>query len=60
MTAIEYMERQVMKHRQNFLRERDRGAAEEVLHNISEKICHYEAAVEALLEKTEAGEGKVD
>jgi hypothetical protein len=48
MTALEYMEKQVAKHRLNFNREWERGAPEEVLHNITEKIHHYEAAVEAL------------
>lgn len=60
MTTLEYMERQAMKHRQNFLRERDRGASEEVLYNISEKIRHYDAAVGALLARKESGDGGVD
>ena len=51
MTALEYMERQVRKHRQNFLREYDRNAPEEVLANIRAKISYYEAAVEALLKE---------
>ena len=49
MTALEYMERQVQKHRQNFERESSRGVPEEMLQNISKKIRYYEAAVEALM-----------
>jgi hypothetical protein len=48
MTALEYMEKQVAKHRLNFNREWERGAPNEMLQNIAEKIRHYEAAVEAL------------
>ena len=52
MTALEYMEKQVTKHRLNFHREWERGAPNEMLQNISEKIRHYEAAAE-ILRKTE-------
>lgn len=48
MTALEYMERQVVKHRLNHDREVAREAPEEVLHNIRLKIGYYEAAVAAL------------
>lgn len=48
MTSLEYMERQLNKNRMNLVRETDRGAPEEVLCNIREKIKHYGAAVEAL------------
>ena len=48
MTALEYMEKQVQKHRMNYDRESARGVPEEMLHNIQAKINHYEAAVEAL------------
>ena len=48
MTALEYMERQVQKHRQNFDRESARGVPEEMLQNISKKIGYYQAAVDAL------------
>ena len=48
MTTLEYMEKRAQKHRLNFVREWERGAPEEMLQNISEKIRHYEAAVEAL------------
>lgn len=48
MTALEYMEKQVQKNRQNFIREFDRKAPQEVLENIKQKISYYETAVEAL------------
>ena len=48
MTALEYMEKQVRKHRQNFLQQYDRNAPEEVLANIRAKISYYEEAIEAL------------
>jgi hypothetical protein len=50
MTALEYMEKQVAKHRLNFNREWERGAPEEVLTNIRLKIEYYQAAVDALKE----------
>ena len=48
MTPLEYMVRQVNKHRMNYEREGKRGVPDEVLHNIMAKISYYEAAVEAL------------
>ena len=48
MTALEYMEKQVQKNRQNFIREFDRKAPQEVLENIKLKISYYEDAVKAL------------
>lgn len=48
MTTLEYMERQVKKHRINYEREAARGVPEEMLRNIQAKIGHYEAAVRAL------------
>ena len=48
MTALEYMEKQVNKHRINYNREVLRNVPEEMLQNILAKINHYEAAVEAL------------
>lgn len=48
MTALEYMEKQVAKHRKNFEREGNRGVPAEMLNNIQLKIKYYEAAVEAL------------
>ena len=49
MTALKYMENQVVKHRLNFDREFARGVPEEMLENIRKKISYYEEAVEALL-----------
>ena len=48
MTALEYMEKQVEKHRQNLARENVRCAPLEVIQNIEKKISYYEQAVEAL------------
>ena len=48
MTPLEYMKRQLMKHRANLQREAARGVPEETLKNIRAKISYYEAAVEAL------------
>lgn len=48
MTALEYMEKLVQKHRQNFHNELARGAPDEQLNNIALKISYYEQAVEAL------------
>lgn len=53
MTTLEYMQRQVVKHRLNHDREFARNAPEEVLANIREKIKHYSAAVEALTKQPE-------
>ena len=51
MTALEYMEKQILKHRQNFIREYDRGAPQEDLENIKLKISYYEEAIVALKER---------
>ena len=48
MTALEYMEKQVQKHSQNFEREFKRGVPNEQLYDIMAKISHYKAAAEAL------------
>ena len=48
MTALEYMEKQAEKCRQNLARENVRCAPLEVLQNIEKKISYYEQAVEAL------------
>ena len=53
MTALDYMTRQLTKHRLNHDRELARGASEEQLHNIRQKIGYYEAACDALREQTE-------
>jgi hypothetical protein len=55
MTALDYMEKQVAKHRLSFHREWERGAPNEMLQNITEKIHHYEAAVEALRKEDKDG-----
>lgn len=52
MTTLEYMKRQLEKHRLNYEREAARGVPEEVLHNIEQKIQHYEEAVAALEKMT--------
>lgn len=51
MTTLEYMERQVAKHRFNFERENKRGVPYVMLDNIQRKINYYEEAVEALRKK---------
>ena len=51
MTALEYMEKQLAKNRQNLDRETARGATEKVLSDIRNKIGYYEEAVEALEDK---------
>lgn len=48
MTALEYMEKQLQKHRVNYNREILRGVPEEMLQNIRLKVGYYEEAVEAL------------
>lgn len=48
MTALEFMEKQLRKHRLNHRRESERGVPEEMLRNIEKKIGYYKAAVEAL------------
>ena len=52
MTALEYMERQVQKHQNNFYKEFKRGVPEEMLYDIALKIRYYESAVEALRKET--------
>lgn len=57
MTALEYMNRQIVKHKLNHDREFARNAPEEVLENIRKKIEYYTAAAEAL-ENAEWIEGR--
>jgi hypothetical protein len=45
------MEKQLSKNRLNFHREWERGAPEDVLNNIRQKIEHYKAAADALEEQ---------
>ena len=52
MTAIEYMEKQIRKCRDNYAREAKRNAPKENLDNIRAKIGYYEAAVNALKGQT--------
>ena len=48
MTALEYMEKQAVKHGFNLGKEIARNAPLEVLENIRQKISYYETAAEAL------------
>ena len=48
MTALEYMQRQVLRHKFNYQREFARSVPTEQLRNIEAKIRYYEEAVEAL------------
>lgn len=54
MTAIEYMDRQILRHKKNFEREVRRGAPQEVLDNIGRKIGYYTEAAAALRRKDDA------
>ena len=51
MTALEYMEKQLLKHSYNLDREIARGVPQEMIDNIKLKIGYYEKAVEALRER---------
>lgn len=55
MTALEYMEKQLNKHLQNYERECARGVPDEMLNNIIRKASYYHDAVEAL---KKVGSGK--
>ena len=48
MTALEYMEKKVQKHSQNFEREFKRGVPDDQLEDIMAKIRYYKAACAAL------------
>ena len=48
MTALEYMEKQVQKHRNNLDRELARNAPKETIFGVITKIRYYVDAVEAL------------
>ena len=56
MTALEYMEKMVQKHRRNYECEAARGVPEKTLQDIAFKISYYEAAADAL-KKEGAGNG---
>lgn len=60
MTTLEYMQRQLNKHRLNYERESARGVPDEQLRNIKRKIQHYEEAVAALEKMTRKGETNHD
>lgn len=51
MTAIEYMDRQILRHKKNYEHEARRGAPQEVLDNIGRKIGYYTEAAAALRRK---------
>ena len=51
MTALEYMEKQVHKHKLNLIREEARKAHWVVIYNIERKISYYEEAIVALKER---------
>lgn len=51
MTALEYMEKQLRKHRMNYERELNRGVPEDMLFNIALKCGYYKAAADALRER---------
>ena len=50
MTTLEFIEKQLEKHRNNLAHELNRGVPDEVIHNIKEKIRHYEVVVSKLSE----------
>lgn len=48
MTALQYMQKQLHRHKQNYKYELTRNAPDEVVRNIALKISYYSAAVAAL------------
>lgn len=48
LSALEYMEKQLQKHRLNYEREKARGVPEQMIQNILAKIGYYADAVQAL------------
>lgn len=50
MTTLEFMEKQLEKHRKGLERELNRGVPDEVIRNIKEKIYHYEMVISKFLE----------
>ena len=57
MTALEYMERQVVNNKLNHDRQFARGAPEADLANIRKKIGYYEEAVAALQKERDCVHG---
>ena len=53
MTALEYMEKQVQEHQQNFEREFKRGVPNQQLFDILEKASYYKEAVDALRKESQ-------
>ena len=51
MTALEYMKRQLKKHREDYENRLFGGASEEELYDIALKATYYKEAVEALKQK---------
>lgn len=48
MTTLEYMEKQLKKHKNNLQREMKRNAPFEVVNNISNKLGYYAEVVDIL------------
>ena len=48
MTALEYMEKQISKHRANWIWAIERNAPEKDIENLWKKVCYYGEAIEAL------------
>ena len=48
MTTLEFMEKELEKHKQNLVRQHERNAPQGDLENIAIKICHYEKVCELL------------
>ena len=51
MTALEYMEKQIRKHRINLIKAINYNAPAEMIENIERKIGYYEEAIVALKER---------
>ena len=48
MNALEYMEKQISKHQNDFYREFKRGVPDKQLYDILDKVSYYKAAADAL------------
>lgn len=55
MTALEYMERQLYKHKMNYQRAFHNGSPQNQLDNIADKIRYYQDAVDAIRMVTDNG-----
>lgn len=58
MSALEFMEKQLLWCKRNFEREAERGAPQETLDNIGRKIGYYTEAVRALRERERSEEAR--